>query len=117
MDGPLDSLVGYAERYTLGCIAFARCRAILAQDVPGPIQKGIAEVRISILSWGRLIGCGYSVLLLMDEAEKLKGTRPGKPAIPYPYWRVKPKASRIECSKRTMSRGNHEHQLAGSRGD
>jgi hypothetical protein len=33
----------------LSCIAFARCRAILAQDMPGPIhQKGIAEVRISI---------------------------------------------------------------------
>jgi hypothetical protein len=31
---------GYAERHTLGCIAFARCRAILAQDMPGPIQRG-----------------------------------------------------------------------------
>jgi len=33
---------------TNGCIAFARCRAILAQDEPSPIPKNqrIAEVRI-----------------------------------------------------------------------
>jgi hypothetical protein len=70
----------YATR--LGCIAFARCRAILAQDVPGPIQRDR--------------GSPNQYIFMMPDN--------GNVAIPYDYWRIKLKSFRIQAELK-KSRG------------